>query len=218
MSGPAWGQHEPSVADELPHPLLLSRPHVDIFKGLCGYMPGSDCLQQRLAARGISSTTWRNRSAHRVTCRILERRAQGDLSPIVLMGYATGGGGTRRVALELAEHGVCVDAIILLEPSFFEPVPSNVRFCFVAYKPEPLQKWNSLMRGNPVKVESTATLVQRVNLEEIAPASVLQENHLTITGNAWVQELLVAQAAAVFGLGRTEGHGLEWGTEAVVEP
>jgi hypothetical protein len=47
---------------------------------------------------------------------------------------------------------------------------------------------------------------------------VLQENHLTITGNAWVQELLVEQAAAVFGLDRADEQGPEWGTEAAVEP
>lgn len=196
---PARGQ-EPSASDAPAPAVMCGQAHVEIFRGLGGYMPGVDCWQQRLAACGISSTVWRDCYCHQVARRILERRAQGDLGPIVLMAYATGGGSARQVALDLGKHGVCIDAIILLEPSFFEPVPRNVRFCFAAYKPEPLQMWNSLMRGNPIRVESTTdTVAQRVNLKEIAPPGALRgENHLTITANAWVQDLLVEQAAAVF--------------------
>jgi hypothetical protein len=208
MGGPVCGLHETIAGDGSALPALRPQPHVEIFRGLGGYMPGSDSLQERLAARGILSTTWLDCSSHRVARRILERRAQGDEGPIVLMGYATGGGATRQVAIDLARHGICVDAIILLEPSFFEPVPRSVGYCFVAYKPEPLQMWNSLMRGNPVRIESTGTVVQRVNLKHSAPPGVLcGENHLTITANEWVQELLVEQAAAVFGLDRAERQG-----------
>src|SRR5262245_29326320 len=32
---------------------VCPRPHVEIFRGLGGYMPGSGDLQERLAARGI---------------------------------------------------------------------------------------------------------------------------------------------------------------------
>lgn len=176
-----------------------SQPHVEIFRGLGGWMPGSDRLQQRLAARGIASTVSYGAAARCVSRRILERRARGNSCPIVLMGYATGGGGVKRVAEDLAQHGVCVDAIILLDPSFFEPVPSNVRYCFVAYRPEVLQAWNSIMRGNPVRTESPKTAVQLVNLEESDPLGLMQTNsHLTITTDEWVQQILVRQATAVF--------------------
>ncbi len=205
IAGPMCGLNA-TIADD--GPTLAARqfqPHVEIFRGLGGYMPGTGCLQGRLAARGITSTMWSDLSAHRVASRIVERRAQGDHGAIVLMGYATGGGAARRTAIYLAKHGICVDAIILLEPSFFEPVPSNVRTCFVAYKPEPLQMWNSLMRGNPVRVESQDTVVQRVNLKQCAPPGVLRgENHLTIASNPWVQSLLVEQAEMAFGLERVE--------------
>jgi hypothetical protein len=115
------------------------------------------------------------------------------------MGYATGGGGVRHVAEDLARHGLCVDAIILIDPSFFEPVPRNVRYCFVAYRPEVWQSWNSIMRGNPVRTESPETSVQLVNLEESDTLGLLQaRSHLTITTDAWVQEILAQQAAAAF--------------------
>ncbi len=162
-------------------------------------MPGSDRLQERLAACGISSNISCGIHARRVAEEILARRKGGNCCPIVLMGYATAGGGTMVIADQLAEHGMCVDAVILLEPSFFEPVRSNVRYCFVAYKPEPLQQWNPIMRGLPVRVESPATLVRLVNLENIDPGNRLDDhNHLTITTDEWVQQLLVAQAVAVF--------------------
>lgn len=162
-------------------------------------MPGSDCLQERLAGCGISSTISCGIHAHQVAERILQRRAAGDCCPIVLIGYATAGHGTMVVAEDLAEHGICVDAVILLEPSFFEPVRSNVRYCFVAYKPEPMQQWNPIMRGLPVRVESSATQVTLINLEMLAPYGRLDDlNHLNITSDAWVQQLLVAQAAAMF--------------------
>jgi thioesterase domain-containing protein len=162
-------------------------------------MPGSDRLQQRLAACGLSSTISCGAAAHAVSRRILERRARGNPCPIVLMGYATGGGGVKTVAEDLARHGLCVDAIILLDPSFFEPVPRNVRYCFVAYRPEVWQSWNSIMRGNPVRTESPRTVVRLVNLEESDSLGLMQtQSHLTITLDDWVQEILVQQAAAAF--------------------
>jgi hypothetical protein len=205
---PARGQHRTIVCEGSAPQSIRPQPHVEIFRGLGGYMPGSEGLQERLAARGISSTTSCNVSAHCVARRILERRARGDQSPIVLMGYAVGGGGTRKVAKDLAENGVRVDAVILIDPSFFEPVPRNVRYCFVAYKPEVWNYWNPIQLGHPVRVESTETVVNRVNLEETAPPGVLEgECHLTITTNEWIQEILVHQAAAVFGLDGDERQG-----------
>jgi hypothetical protein len=162
-------------------------------------MPGSDRLQQRLAACGISSSVSCGAAAHSVSRRILERRARGDRCPIVLMGYATGGGGVKHVAEDLAREGICVDAIMLLDPSFFEPVPRNVRYCFVAYRPEVCQMWNSIMRGNPVRTESPTTFVRLVNLEESDSQGMMQtRSHLTITTDDWVQEILVQQAVSVF--------------------
>ncbi len=191
--------HKSTLCGQQACSTMPARPHVEIVRGLAGYMPGVDELQCRLAARGITSTTACCASAHQVSQRLLDRRARGDQSPIVLMGYAVGGGGVRKVARDLAEHGVCVDAIILIDPSFFEPVPRNVRYAFVAYRPETCQKWNPIMRGCPVRVESNATVVNKVNLDESAPQGVLDgECHLTITSNAWVQELLANEAAAVF--------------------
>jgi hypothetical protein len=81
-------------------------PHVEILRGLGGYMPGVRRLQQKLAACGISSTTTCSELSGRVSRRILARRARGDCSPIVLVGYATAGGGTMRVADDLAEHAM----------------------------------------------------------------------------------------------------------------
>jgi hypothetical protein len=162
-------------------------------------MPGSDRLQQRLAACGVSSSVSCGAAAHAVPRRILERHARGNRSPIVLMGYATGGGAVKKVAEDLAQHGLCVDAIILLDPSFFEPVPRNVRYCFVAYRPEVWQSWNSIMRGNPVRTESPQTIVRLVNLEENDLQGLMQtRSHLAITTDDWVQEILVQQAAAAF--------------------
>lgn len=176
-----------------------SQPHVEIFRGLGGYMPGSEGLQQRLAARGISSTTSCSASARQVSRRILERRARGNDSPIVLMGYAVGGGGARKVAKDLAGNGVSVDAIILIDPSFFEPVPRNVRTCFVAYRPEIWQSWNPIMRGHPVKTESPETEVRLINLKEHdRNGSMSARSHLTVTADEWIQEMLAQQAIAQF--------------------
>ena len=184
------------------HPADSER-HVDIFRGLGGYMSGRAQLQERLSDCGISSTTWLSAQSGQVAKQILDRRAGGDDSPIVLLGYAVGGGRTRQVATILKKHGVDVDATILIDPSFFEPVPSNVRYCFVAYRPEIWQKWNSIMRGNPVKAESDRTVVVQMNLTEEDQQGVLfGESHLTITSNDWVQEILVYQAAKETGAGR----------------
>jgi hypothetical protein len=133
----------------------------------------------------------------------MDRRASGDCSPIVLLGYATAGGGTMRVADDLAEHGIQIDAVILIDPSFFEPVRKNVRYCFVAYNPVLCQQWNPIMRGEPVRVESCCTVVNKVNLEENDPHGMLNgHNHLTITTCDWVQRILVCQAVWAFGCDR----------------
>jgi hypothetical protein len=196
---PGCALHTTTVCAGPALPSTRCQPHVEIFRGLGGWMPGSDRLQQRLAARGVSSSISCSAAAHSVSRRIRERRARGNPCPIVLMGYATGGGGVKQVAEDLARHGLCVDAVILLDPSFFEPVPRNVRYCFVAYRPEVWQMWNSIMRGNPVRTESPGTVVHLVNLEENDPLGLMQtRTHLTIPTDDWVQEILVQQAVAAF--------------------
>jgi hypothetical protein len=162
-------------------------------------MPGSDRLQEKLAACGVASSISCGVEAHSVSRRILQRRAQGNRCPIVIMGYATGGGGVKLVANDLAQHGVCVDAIVLLDPSFFEPVPRNVRYCFVALRPEVCQMWNPIMRGAAVRTESPTTFVRLVNLRELDTTGMMQtDSHLTITTDEWVQDLLVQQVVSVF--------------------
>ncbi|MDF1812106.1 MAG: hypothetical protein P1V20_07825 [Verrucomicrobiales bacterium] len=169
--------------------------HVDIFRGLGGYMKGREQLQARLAECGISSTTWLSADAKQVAKRIPQRRSRGDLSPVVLMGYATGGSGTRQVATILKQHDIEVDTVILIDPSFFEPVPCNVRHCFVAYRPEIWQKWNSIMRGNPVITESDRTKITKINLtEKDFEGALSDDSHLAITSDPWVQSILVSEA------------------------
>ena len=86
-------------------------------------MNGRHELQQRLASCGITSTTWLSVESKEVATQILDRRGPGELtSPVVLMGYAVGGGGVREVAEILKKNEVRVDAVILIDPSFFEPV------------------------------------------------------------------------------------------------
>ena len=81
--------------------------------------------------------------------------------------------------------------------------PSNVCYCFVAYRPELMQKWNSIMRGNPVKVESDQTVVVKVNLTESDKIGALEDvSHLTITSNDWVQRILVREALRATGARR----------------
>lgn len=173
--------------------------HVHIFRGLAGVLPGGKALQERLEDHEISSTIWWNANASSAARNILDRRTKGDRSAVVLMGYAVGGGGTKRVAEILGRNGVNVDALILIDPSFFEPVPPNVETCFVAHRPEVWQKWNSIMRGNPVRAESGETEVIQVNLTEADGEGALAgESHITITGNEWVQGILVREATRAF--------------------
>jgi len=173
--------------------------HVEIFAGLGGYMQGSEQIQQKLARRGICSHVSWNPQAHQVSRRILARRARGDCGPIVLAGYATGGHGVMQVASDLAACNVRVDAVILIDPSFFEPVCSNVDCCFVAYRPEYLQYWNPIMRGLPVKVASNRTQVVKVNLRELDRQGRMDRiSHVTITSDEWVQDILVNRVAAAF--------------------
>ena len=162
-------------------------------------MPGSKKLQERLSEHKIASKTWLGDNAASAARQILERQslsAGRDQSPIILLGYATGGGATRKVARTLMEQDVYVDAIILIDPSFFEPVPKNVRYCYVAYRPEFWQMWNSIMRGNPVKLESAEhTKLTHVNLKtaDNGEGRLRGESHITITNNDWVQDLLTKE-------------------------
>ena len=180
-----------------------SSPRVEIFRGLGGYMPGAKKLQERLSEHEIASKTWLGDNAASAAKQILERQSlakDGDQSPIILLGYATGGGATKKVARILKQHGVHVDAIILIDPSFFEPVPKNVRYCYVAYRPEFWQMWNSIMRGNPVKLESAEhTKLTHVNLKtaDNGEGRLRGESHITITNNDWVQDLLTKEVLRI---------------------
>jgi thioesterase domain-containing protein len=123
---------------------------------------------------------------------IADERQAGRLDgPIVVMGYSLGANTAILLAERLAERGVELDKLVLLECSYADEVPSNVRECFNIYKSHPWTDWFPLFRGIPLEAESDQTQMVNYDLRDADPATGRWHHHLTACANRRIHEIIV---------------------------
>lgn len=185
---------------------LGGTPHVEVLRGISGYWPGAERFQQQLAARGIGSTVSYCELYPRVAERLIQKHRQDPCSPIVVVGYSLGANHALRLSRRLQEEGIAVDALVLLETTYEDTVPSNVQCCFNAYKPRFLDEI-PFMRGIPLQADSPYTQVTNYDLRAHDDGRYRGENHLTLCADEDVQCLLADVVAGSFAFAPpTAGH------------
>jgi hypothetical protein len=177
----------------MPGPLgSATRPNVFILRGTVGYFPCITQLEDRLLDEGVCPTVAFPDAYRKVAERIIAGRNTGRFeSPLVIAGYSNGADRAIDVACLLNERGITVDKLVLLESSGAKSIPCNVRECFNIYK---YQVWGEIIpifRGMPVRPEGPATTVVNYNLRDYNDGRFDWYNHLTVSANPYVQELMV---------------------------
>lgn len=168
---------------------------VVLVRGLVGYWPGVEDLAARFECCGFRTRTICGAMhADHVARKLAQEYCSGQRQgPILLVGYSLGANDVVRMAGVFAEHGLCVDSLVLLESPYLDTVPSNVRRCTNYYVSRPDTDWLPWFRGLPMNRESTGTAMANVDLGNCPDRRFQEENHFVICFNDEVHQLLVSQ-------------------------
>jgi hypothetical protein len=167
---------------------------VFVVRGIAGYWPCLCAFEEALRNEGVRPKAAFAETQRLLADEITAGRDSGRLrGPLVIVGYSTGANSAIGVCRRLAECGITVDKLVLLETSYEEAIPGNVRSCFNIYKSQPHTDWIPIFRGLPLHAASGATELVNYDVRCADSEFFFWENHLTICANPYVHDLMVDQ-------------------------
>lgn len=176
-----------------------SRPNVVVLRGPAGYFPGLAEFEDKLLDEGICTTVAYPDAYPKIAERLIGARNLGRLEgPVVIVGYSSGAGAAMLLSRRLGERGIDVDKLVLLEAADAMRVPGNVHQCFNVYKSQPWSEVKPVFRGDPLAVESPATMLVNYDLREYNDGRYDWDSHLTLTANPYVQDLIIDEVLTAF--------------------
>jgi hypothetical protein len=168
------------------------RPNVFVMRGIIGYWPFIETFEDALCDEGLCPTIAFAEQYHELADDIAEGTESGQLKgPLVIVGYSVGANGAIHLCRRLEERNITVDKLVLLETSYDEEIPANVRSCFNIYKSQPLTDWFPIFRGIPLEAESGGTELVNYDLRCEAPEICCWDNHLTMCMNRRIHDLMI---------------------------
>jgi hypothetical protein len=169
-----------------------SRPNVVVLRGIIGYWPFIEPFEKGLCAEGICPTTAFAEGYPQVANEIEEGRRSGRWQgPLVIVGYSSGANCALKLCRDLGGRGITVDKLVLLETSYRDLVPENVRHCVNIYKSQPVTDWIPIFRGIPLCAESDTTELVNRDIHYEPYAHGFLNHHLTICANPVVQRMMI---------------------------
>lgn len=103
-----------------------SETHAYLLRGIFNVSVGLDDLASKLAKRGIAASVYGHLEAASVVNAAVQDYRSGRARSIVLIGHSLGAGAAVAAASQLAEAGVPVALLVLLDPKLSFAVPRNV--------------------------------------------------------------------------------------------
>lgn len=168
------------------------RPNVFVVRGIIGYWPFIETFEDALCDEGLSPTIAFPAQYCQLADDITEGTESGHLNgPLVIVGYSVGANSAIHVCRRLQERNITVDKLVLLETSYAEEIPGNVRSCFNIYKSQPLTDWFPIFRGLPLDAESSRTEMVNYDLRREDPGICCWDNHLTMCMNRRIHDLII---------------------------
>jgi hypothetical protein len=120
-------QREPGQA-HVSSARTTGRPEIYLLRGLFNvFSLGMDELAGKLQAQGFSSAVDNHAAWGALADRIIQARASGSNSPIVLIGHSLGGDDVIKLAERLHGAGIQVDLLMPVDAVSPSAVPANVR-------------------------------------------------------------------------------------------
>jgi hypothetical protein len=144
-----------------------SETHAYLLRGIFNVSAGLDVLASKLARRGIAASVYGPLEGPSAANQAINDYRSGKARSIVLIGHSLGAGSAVSAASQIAEAGVPVALLILLDPKASFWVPRNVSRAVNFYVPE---------TGATVAAGSGF----RGNLTNINLGGVPGMNHMTI--------------------------------------
>ena len=156
--------------------------NVFVVRGLVGYWPHVEDLAADLRQQGLSPTVVYGAERKRLAEKIDQTRAAGHLNgPVVLVGYSLGANDAIKLAKDLGNRGIDVDALILVDPTYYDSVPSNVRYCYNLYQSHPRTDWIPMFRGVSIEAADPGTDLINYDVRNHRKCRHYDElNHFTI--------------------------------------
>ena len=175
------------------------KPNVFILRGTAGYFPCLCQFENKLLDEGVCPTVVYPAAYQKVAERIIAGRNTGRLAgPLVIVGYSVGADTALLLSRRLAARGILVDKLVLLEASDATCVPGNVRECFNIYKAQPWSDVVPIFRGTALSAETSETVLVNYNLRDYNDGRYDWDNHLTLSANPFVQDLMIDEIMAGF--------------------
>jgi pimeloyl-ACP methyl ester carboxylesterase len=113
-----------------------SETHAYLLRGIFNVSVGLDVLAGKLAKRGIAASVYGPLDENSVTDAAIRDYRSGKARSIVLIGHSLGAGAAVSVASRLAQAGVPVALLVLLDPKASFWVPRNVSRAVNFYIPQ----------------------------------------------------------------------------------
>ena len=113
-----------------------SETHAYLLRGIFNVSVGLDVLASKLAKRGIAASVYGPLDENSVVDVAIQDYRSGKARSIVLIGHSLGAGAAVSVASRLAEAGVPVALLVLLDPKGSFRVPRNVSRAVNFYIPQ----------------------------------------------------------------------------------
>ena len=166
------------------HGLARADTEVYLLRGWFNvFSTGMDTIAEELRGKGIRAEAMGHLSWRSAVDRIVDERASGATSRLVLVGHSQGANNAIDMARELAKHDIAVDLLITLVPFMQDPVPANVLRAINYYQSP---GWGSPLTAEPgFKGE-----ISNINI-----AQDWEIMHITIDKSAKVQAAVLAAIA-----------------------
>jgi hypothetical protein len=162
------------------------------MRGVIGYWPFIETFEKELCEEGLCPTIAFAEQYPALADDITEGIESGRLEgPLVIVAYSVGANGAIHLCRRLEERNITVDKLVLLETSYDEEIPGNVRSCFNIYKSQPLTDWFPIFRGLPLTAESDRTELVNYDLRCEEPDICFWDNHLTMCMNRKIHDLII---------------------------
>ena len=147
------------------------------------FSTGMDTIAEELQGKGIRAEAMGHLSWRSAVNKIVDERASGATSRLVLVGHSQGANNAIDMARELEKHDIKVDLLITLVPFMQDPVPANVVRAINYYQSP---GWGAPLTADPgFKGE-----IANINI-----ANDWEVLHITIDKSAKVQAAVVAAIA-----------------------
>jgi len=175
---------------------------VYLIRGLFNvFSLGMDDIGKSLNEKGVRASVYSGPSWPNLAQQILDRHQQGNRERLlVISGHSYGADDAIRLARTLEQHGLVVDALVLLDPTIPPKIPANVSHCVNIYRSQPSTDWMPWLRGVPVETEGRNTRVVNLDIRISGTDPDLRDevNHFNIEEHPAIQKMVLEEILDIF--------------------